>query len=64
MNFPDALTTNHIQLIEERGGLEWQRLAGYGCRFRELVSRSTETTLADAAAGLFVPFSFVISALL
>jgi hypothetical protein len=29
MNFPDALTTNHIQLIEERGRLEWQRLAGY-----------------------------------
>jgi hypothetical protein len=32
MNFPDALTTNHIQLIEERGRLERQRLAGYGCR--------------------------------
>jgi hypothetical protein len=64
MNFPDALTTNHIQLIEERGRLEWQRLAGYGCRCREPVSRSTETTLADAVAGLSVPFSFVMSALL
>ena len=64
MNFPDALTTNHIQLIEERGRLEWQRLVGYDCQFREPVSRSTEATLVDAAAGLFVPFSFVIAALL
>jgi hypothetical protein len=55
------LTTNHIQLIEERGRLEWQRLAGYGCRFREPVSRSTETTLADAVAGLSVPFSCDLS---
>ena len=64
MNFPDALTTNHIQLIEEHGRLERQRLAGYGCRCSGTVSRSTETTLADAVAGLSVPFSFVIAALL